>query len=128
MTSLLKNSRRPDVSFYPDGRIDITSRIAKQLSLGEGDVIDVAIHKGEYLLYVRHKKENIVGAYEATVHATKKYKTAAYNMRAYSLKLTNALFCETGRENTEPLRLPAGSPVNIEGIGIAIPLITRNPL
>ena len=128
MTSLLKYTRRPDVSFYPNGRIDITSRIAKQLSLNDGDVIDVFSHKGEYMLYVRHKKENIVGAYEATVHATKKYKIAAYNMRAYSIRLTHALFTQTCHENTEPLRLPAGSPVNLEGIGIAIPLITRNPL
>lgn len=114
--------------FYQSGRIDIKARVSKQLSLCEGDVIDVASHKGEYLLYVRHRRCDIVGSHEATVHASNKYRRTSNNLRTYSKQLTNAVYEIAGCDKASPLRLPAGEPVNIEGIGIAIPLITRNPL
>lgn len=128
MRPLLNTSRRPDVSFYRKGKIDISSRIAKQLSLAEGDVIDVAEHKGEYLLYVRHKRDNIIGRYEGLVHPIHNKKSFTNRFRVYSRKLTEAIFQVAGREDAALLYLPAGLPVNVDGIGIAIPLITRNPL
>ena len=128
MTSLITNSRKPDITFYPNGRIDIKARIAKLLSLGDGDVINVAKHNREYLLYVRQKKNEIVGQYEGTVHVSKKGKFSTHNMRTYSLQLTNAMYKEVGMEITTPLRLPAGDVTAVDGIGIAIPLITRCPL
>jgi len=128
MTSLLSNSRRPDVSFYKKGTIDISSRIAKQLSLADGDVIDVLEHNGEYLLYVRHKRDNIIGRYEGLVHPIHNKKSFTNRFRVYSRKLTEAIFRVAGREEAALLHLPAGLPVNVAGIGIAIPLITRNPL
>ena len=129
MTSLLPNSRRPDVIFHPNGRIDITARIAKVLQLQNGDVIDVAVSYEEYFIYVRLRAAECVGRHEATVHPTNKGKHRNNNFRAYSHRLCksirNAL---NGFPAEKPLRLPAGSPVIFGPNGTAIPLITRNPL
>lgn len=133
MTSLLPNSRRPDVTFYPDGRIDITARIAKHLNMAAGDVIDIAEHQGEYLLYVRLKAAQTVGRHEACVYPTKRGKHHANNFRTYSRRLTDAIFRASSvpggiAAGKHPLRLPAGLTVSLPDIGLAIPLITRNPL
>lgn len=132
MQSIVPNSRRPDVTFYPNGRIDISSHVAVQLGLRRGDVIDVAVHKGEFLLYVRHRTEDVVcGRYEAHVYPSCKGKKHANNLRTYSRKLCKAMY-NASRLTTEEqhlkLRLPAGEAVTIDHYGTAIPLITRNPL
>lgn len=130
MQSLVPNSRRPDVTFYPYGRIDISSRVAVVLGLQRGDVIDVAEHKGEYLLYVRQRVEDVVGRHEASVFPSKKGKNHANNFRSYSRKLCEAIY-NTSRQSLDDykkLRLPVGEPVTIENYGTAIPIITRNPL
>lgn len=128
MTSLLPNSRRPDVSFYPDGRIDITARIAKMLELQSGDVIDVAAHYGEYLLYVRLRASECVGRHEAQVYPTKKGKRPSHNFRAYSHSLNQELLKVVYGKSSMAARLPAGTPVTFGIYGVAVPLITQNPL
>ena len=121
MISLLPNSRRPDVSFYQNGRIDITSRIAKMLHLKAGDVIDVAAEGGEYYLYVRLLSSECAGRHEAMVYQTKK----GNNFRAHSVRLCRSMFRIVG---ANPARLPAGSPVIFGHNGVGIPLITLNPI
>lgn len=121
MISLLPNSRRPDVSFYQDGRIDITARIAKMLHLQAGDVIDIAAEGGEFYLYVRLQASECTGRHEAQVFATKR----GNNFRAHSVKLCRTMFSIVG---TSPARLPAGSPVIFGMHGVGIPLITLNPI
>lgn len=129
MTSLLPNTRRPDIIFHPNGRIDITARIAKMLNLQGGDVIDVALSNGEYLLYVRLRATECVGRHDATVHPTNKGKRRNNNFRAYSRRLCKAMRSAISGLSTEKsLRLPAGTPVLIEQNLTAIPLITHNPL
>lgn len=128
MPNLLNRIRRPDVTFYPGGRIVISSRIAQKLSLQKGDVIDVYSEKGEYMLYVRLKAEDLVGRYVAQCYHSNHGKHHSNRMCAQSCKLTEAMFIASGVGCGKPLRLPAGEPVNIEGKGTAIPLIIRNPL
>ena len=126
MTSLLPNSRRPDVIFHSNGRIDITARIARMLQLQNGDVIDVAVSCEEYLIYVRLRAAECVGRHEATVHPTNKGNN---NFRAYSHRLCKSIrSILNGFPAEKPLRLPAGSPVIFGPNGTAVPLITRNPL
>ncbi len=133
MTSLLPKSRRPDVTFHTDGRIDITARIARFLQLQRGDVIDIACHYGEYLLYVRLKNSQRVGRHEATVFPSNGGLRRSNNYRAHSKTLCEAIFKECSVPagfvtGNKPLRLPAGSPVIFGPNGTAIPLITKNPL
>jgi len=129
MTSLLPNSRRPDVIFHPNGRIDITARIAKVLQLQNGDVIDVAVSYDEYLLYVRLRAAECVGRYEATVHPTNKGKHDSNNFRAYSHRLYTSIKQVSRVSDNRPIRLPAGSAVILGPNGsTAVHLITRHPL
>jgi hypothetical protein len=122
MGSIIGNSRRPDVTFYINGRIDITSRIAKQLCLTEGDVIDIDKRNGEYLLYVRYRSDCAIGRHEARCKAS---KNNSNNFRAYSKQLTDAILNACGAEKAQ---LASGAVVELEDIGIAVPLVTRNNL
>lgn len=122
MESLLGNTRRPDVSFYKDGRIDITSRVARSLNLCDGDVVDIAKSDRELYLYVKWRKADVVGKHTAQCRATKQHKSCT-NFRLFSVKLCTTILDMCGAENTA--RLAAGSKVALEGIGDAVPLITR---
>ena len=127
MTSLLPDSRRPDVTFRKDGRIDITARIAKMLHLQHGDVIDIATENDEFLLYVRLRGDQTIGRHEAQCRQTKQH---SFNFRCYSKRLAQAIIRIVGKPSIgfAGVRLPAGSPVIFGPNGTAIPLITRNPL
>lgn len=120
--SLLGNTRKPDVSFFKNGRIDITSRVARALDLADGDVVDVVRCGSEMYLYVRWRSEDIAGKHTAQCHLTKSGKDC-HNFRAFSVKLCRAILrcCA----DVSVVRLAAGDKVVIEGIGTAIPLITR---
>lgn len=56
MKSLIKQYRNPDIKFFKDGKIYITSRVSKSIGLESGDAIDVVFDKGKYYLYVSRKK------------------------------------------------------------------------
>ena len=121
MESIVGNTRRPDISVYRDGRIDITSRIAKILELSDGDVIDNAKEHDDYYLYVKHHGVNIKGSHNATVHPTKQ---KSHNFRTYSKNLANAVLkiCRS-----DSALLPCGLPRNEDGT-VLIPLIILNNL
>ena len=125
MTSLLGNTRKSDVTFHNNGKIDISARITKQLTLHEGDVIDILLHEGEFMLYVKLRRDDKIGRHEAECHSTKKGKAQGNNMRAYSARLTKILLdaCRTN----DVARLPAGEVVETP-YGRAVCLITNNPL
>lgn len=129
MTSLLPNTRRPDVTFHPNGRIDITARIAKMLHLQRGDVIDVALSSGEYLLYVRLRNSQCTGRHEAAAMPTNKGKRENNNFRAYSSRLCKAVCNEVfGADYCGTAKFPAGHPIVFGPNGTGVPIITRNPL
>lgn len=121
MTSTLENTRRPDITFHCDGRIDITARVAKALSLHPGDVIDIAHDGREYLLYVKH--HNAVGLHEAQCAPTYKGRTCN-NLRAHSKRLCQAVLKVNG--NYLEARLPVGEPINHPSLGTALPLIIKH--
>lgn len=123
MESLLGNTRRPDVSFYRDGRIDITSRVAKSLNLSAGDVIDVMKHGSEFYLYVRYRNFEILGKHEAQCHSTKRRSN---HFRAHSIRLCAAILQEC--KSDQAALLPAGQTIELPCAGTAIALITCNNL
>lgn len=123
MAGILGNTRRPDVTFYRNGRIDITSRVAKLLDLRNGDVVDIDRMCGEWRLFIRHRNDNIIGAHEARCYPSKKNSR---NYRAYSKRLCDAILTEVGAAKI--VRLAAGECVNFSFYSKAIPLITCNPI
>lgn len=125
MTSLLNRTRRPDITFYRDGHIDITARISKLLGLQRGDIIDICHEQNEYLLFIRAKKQYVVGRHVAVCYPTK----TGNNFRAHSKTLCNAIMQVANcTAETTAVRIAAGEPVTIHGNTTALPLITRNPL
>lgn len=123
MKRLLGNTtRRPDITFRADGRIDITSRIAKALGLAPGDVIDVAeVYSGEFCLYVRHRA-CVCGRHEGRSYPVMKgYQNGAY--RVWSRRLCDAVRAAAGCSAVN-LRLPCGEPIEIDG-QLHIPIILK---
>ena len=64
MQSILGNTRKTDITFHTNGRIDISARVAGILSLQKGDVIDVMDGGEEFYIYVKLHAPT-VGRHEA---------------------------------------------------------------
>lgn len=120
MTSILEQTRRPDVTFYPSGRIDIVARIAKLLDIHHGDVIDIAVNGCEYQLYVKFRGG--CGNHEATVRSS---KNNGRNLRCYSKRLCDAMMRTQNSDFNDVLRLPAGECIANEHYGRMVTLITK---
>lgn len=127
MTTVLQQPRKHDISFYRDGRIDITAGIAKQLDLRRGDMIDIATGGWKCFLYVQKRANQIRGGrYEGIVKPTNKGKHTN-NFRTYSKTLTDFIFqeCESWQSvHGDVIRLYSRKAVTTE-YGISIPLITH---
>lgn len=123
MESLLGNRhRRADISFYRSGRIDITSRIVKQIGLRDGDVIDIGFESGEYYLYCLAKSDTLVGRHEAQCHSTKKGKHhPSNNLRAYSKRITDVMLKVSGAGDCA--RIWAGECCELPRLGKAVIII-----
>lgn len=123
MGSILGNTRRADISFHRNGRIDITATVAKTLKLSKGDIIDVDYRNGEYRLYVRLRECEAIGRHEAQCYPTKE---GSHNLRANSKRLCRAILaaCNAVKE----AKLLIGEVVEFPPFGLAISLITRNNL
>ena len=128
MKPLLQNSRRPDITFYPTGRIDITARIAKMLQLQPGDVINIASDGEEFILYVMlRKKDSLSGSRHAgTVYPTNNNRRIqGNNFRTYHYELYSEFRRLADLPVDSPARLFAGQPIIYGRNGVGIPLITR---
>lgn len=121
MGSILGNTRRPDISFHQNGRIDITAPITKSLNIGRGDVIDVDYRNGEYLFYVRLRSNEAIGRHEAQCYPTKE---GSHNLRANSKRLCRAMLAASNA--VKEAKLLIGEVVEFPPFGQAISLITRN--
>lgn len=121
MQRIIATTRRPDISFYPSGRIDITAGVARALNLQQGDVIDVAIHGTERYIYVRLRAQNVNGRHSATVYATKR---GSNNFRCFSRQLCQAMLA-TATDSNRPLRIPAGQVIQHEQYGTMMALIYK---
>lgn len=122
MTTLLPSTRRPDVSFYSDGHIDISKHLATQMQLQQDDVINIAEDKGELYLFVKMRAGEYIGTHQGRVR-----KTRCNRYRVSSSALCKAVFRIAGAVN-RPVRLPAGQAIDIPGYGRAFPLIVKHQL
>ena len=122
LKSLTDNSRRVDITFHRDGRIDINAHVAKMLGLQDGDVIDIATDGIECYLYIRHQSARAVGRHRGRCYATHRGKRKQNNLRAYNVALTRAML--RGR-NADAVSLSVGEVVETAELGRALPIITR---
>lgn len=122
MYSLIGNNRKPDITFHSNGRIDISARVARLLSIQRGNALDIISDGEEYYLYVRSHSE--AGHYEATVFPS---QHGSRHYLAWSRKLARAVIDACGL-HVKKVRLTVGQPVPVGHINKALPIITRNPI
>lgn len=123
MQSILGNTRKTDITFHANGRIDISAHVAKALSLQRGDVIDVLDGEGELYLYVKLHAPT-VGRHEATCFPT---HSRSRHFRAWSQKLCRYII-RAGGSRLDKVELGIGLPVSFPATGIALPIIYKNIL
>ncbi len=121
MMYLLGTTRRADITLYANGRIDLTARVVKMLSLRDGDIIDVACDGREYLLFKKMDAVMAFGNHEARVRPSKRGVKSSHNMRAYSKRLCMAMLRLAGKEDR--LCVPVGKPVHLPNGKVALPII-----
>ena len=123
MKHLLDNTRRHDITFNVDGRIEISATVTKALGLLPGDVIDIALSERdrEAYLYVKHRQP--AGRHKAQCHRTGNGRTCN-SLRAHSVEICRRVLDINGFSATQA-RLPVGDSVDVPCIGKALPLIIR---
>ena len=120
MQPLLENTRRHDITFHRSGLIRITARIVRILQLRPGDSINIAVSKGEYLLFaVRHN----VGRHEAQCRPA---KLGGRNYCANSIRLCRLLFESLGLDSDRVSFMVGERIVSLDTI--YLPIITHLPL
>ena len=126
MKHLLDNTRRHDITFNADGRIEISARATRALDLHPGDVIDVAIDEvgRECYLYIKHRAEKLSGRHKAQCHVTNSRVKKCNSLRAHSVELCRKVLDMRGCDSNQA-RLPVGDVVAIDGINSALPIIIR---
>lgn len=125
MKSVLGFTRKPDITVRQSGSIDLSSNLVRTAGIEMGDALDIVQSKGECMLYVKKKKSDIIGSYEATARKVANKKTSHY--RVYSIRLARFLFSETGSD-ANVIRLAMGTAVDMDGFGKCVPIITRRLL
>jgi hypothetical protein len=122
MESLIGNTRKPDLSFFKDGHIDITARVAKSINLEDGDVIDILKDGKELYLYVKTKSKDVVGLHTGRCRTTSPSK-GYRNFRTNCKRLCDAIFGLCSNDGV--VKLAAGESFEMPNVGIVVPLITR---
>ena len=121
MQTIIPTTRRPDITFHASGLINISSRRARILGLTTESCINIAVEKGEYLLFARHYA-GMIGKHTARcclVNAGRHY------FRVHSIALCRAIL-EACRV-TEKAPLMCGEAISIAG-KTYLPIITRKIL
>lgn len=120
MIKLLAHTRRPDISFSRNGIIRITARLARILTIHAGDILNISIADGEYLLYASHSP---VGRHEAQCYPSNK---GSNHYCANSVRLCRSLLDAAGI-NAPKAAFMAGQPFERDDTTY-IPIITLRPL
>lgn len=120
--SILGRTRKPDIVFSRDGRIDISAQLSQTMELQRGDVIDILEDGSSYYLYKRCSATP-GSRHEAMVYPTNRNGN---HMRTWSRRLCSAILGATESEAWS-LRLACGDAVAVDNKNI-IPIFTKNPL
>ena len=111
MKSILPNSRKHDISFHASGKIDISSHIARRLSLAPGDVIDIVQESGELYLCAKLRAGSYSGRHVGRVYATAHRENGTF--RTWSKALVSAVLERVGEPKV--FRCPCGDDFERDG-------------
>lgn len=111
MITIPESNRRPDITFYPAGKIDISSRVARVLGLSSGDVVSLSVDSDEELyLSVSHRAGTYDGRQEGRVRSL---AGLGGTFRTYSVRMTSLVGGLSGRKGR--LRCPCGEVIERGG-------------
>ena len=118
---IICGTRRNDITFHRDGRIDITAHVAKALDLHGGDVINIAEvgdRFTERYLYVARRGGETTGRHSGTCRPV---KNNGNYLRTHCRQLTSYALRKSGEALSVSYRV--GSAEEVSGLGIALPII-----
>lgn len=118
---LINTTRRADITFHPNGRIDLTAHVAKALQLQPGDVVNIAEEDEdatEHYLYVSRRGGEAKGRHACTC---RRVKHGQY-LRVFSKALATHILTLCHADGALSLRV--GSLTALPGLGTALPIIT----
>ncbi|WP_301345924.1 MULTISPECIES: hypothetical protein [Muribaculaceae] len=121
MKNLLKHTRRPDITFYRNGRIRIAANVVRALSLRSGDSINIACANGEYLLFAIHHT-NAIGRHVARCYPS---KNGGKNFCATSVSLCRSMLSAIN-VSADKVAFMVGETITING-SLHLPIITKSP-
>ncbi len=123
MEMILLSTRRPDITFCADGKIILSARVSRLLSIHKGSSINIAEYQGEYLL-VADNTMCKVGRHQATCYPA--YPDGKH-YRANSVKLCRIMLKVCNAQDQNKAALMCGEPQIIHGKTF-IPIITKSLL
>ena len=120
---VLMKTKKADLTFFESGKINITAHVSRTLDLHAADAINIArVEKGwtEYYLYVERRAGEMLGHHEGVCAVTHGH---GRNLRVFNCRLSRYILglCHTDG----PLGLSIGTPEQVEGLGLAVPIILR---
>ncbi|ROT08384.1 hypothetical protein EEL33_04845 [Muribaculaceae bacterium Isolate-037 (Harlan)] len=93
LKSIIPSTRRADVTFSVDGRIDISSHVVTALDIQPGDVLDVlAASDGSLFAGVRIPAESVVGNHRMACYPTKR---GSRNYRTHCAEMAREILLRT---------------------------------
>lgn len=122
MIKLLQRTRRPDITFCRNGRISLTARVVRLLSLRPGDGINIVFHLDECYL-TASRNAGAIGRHIASCHPTKK---GSLNYCANSVLLAR-LMLERCNVRERRASFIVGKEEVIDG-EVYLPIIYKMPL
>lgn len=128
MNQLMPTPRRPALTIYPNGRIEISSRIARRLALQRGDVIGFTTDPPNlYITVTRRAADSDTSSFSLRV---KPSKLTCKSFRCYCKAITDRIrsLYLSQHPDTSPstiLRFPAGQTTIDPTYGPAINIITH---
>ena len=129
---LSEASRRVDIYFRRNGRVDIMASVVKALGIVDGDVVNVlSSSSGEYYFYVAHRAvdRSSNSRYRNAVHcvtSSRRKGVQRNNMRFNNIELTRRINSVTGSAESW---LFVGQPRDLSSFGVSaigLPLIYSN--
>jgi len=120
---VLGKTKKVDITFFYSGKINITSHVSRSLDLQAGDAINIAkVEKGwtEYYLYIERRAQDMLGHHEGVCAVTHGH---GRNLRVFNCRLSRYIL--TLCHATASVGLNIGTPEEVPGLGLAVPIIIR---
>ncbi len=111
--SILGHTRRPDITFSRQGKVELSARLSRLLNLMPHDVVDILQddRTGDCYVYCKHRSNGT--RHDAQVFPTNRYGN---HFRLHSKKLCRAVFARFPYHKGNKLSMPVAEALqNIDG-------------